>query len=479
MTNVVPLAGQKIIADAPADTSGQTELDPVHGWREPPREQRQNYGLIRLAAIPGPIGDSLLPRGTTVVQLHETPDILLLTEPNASALLMRRLGRAEAAIVPVIDATGRGRGTNDQRRADTTVARPSPKAIEEAVEMLQPTVQRLRALPRWTMETEDPRLMLLARLFVRDRALAPRSEVNTRETFVYDDDAVIPGVAAIAEQLTTLRLMERKFADKLAICPHCASARLTVRENCSRCGDGNIVEEPIVHHLKCASQGPERDFRRGTELVCPKCLQQLNNFSVDYDRPGSIGICQSCGHLSTEHNVGFLCLDCDTHVQARNVDSRTIYSYHLTPAGRSAAASASPLPNSGDGSIGSRVRAFAKRQSALDHPCSVLFTRLLKPDDIPENGDAWRQTCDFFGRIMRETFTLETEIIEAPPLFLALLARDAKADVEHYLPQIRKRLERHLSLAPKLELAVFSPDELWNRRPSAESLVRARDGSDP
>ena len=400
-----------------------------------------------------------MPRGTIAAEPHEIPDILLLTEANASALLTRRLGHTWAPIVPVIDATGGGRGTRDQRCADVTVAGLSPRAIEVAVEMLQPAVQRLRALPSWAPETEDPRLTLLTRLFVRDRALAPRSEVNTPETFVYDDDAVIPGVAAIAEQLTTLRLMERKFADKVTICPHCASARLTVRESCSRCGDRNIVEEPIVHHLKCASQGPERDFRRGTELVCPKCLQQLKNFSVDYDRPGSIGICQSCGHLSTEHKVGFLCLDCDTHIEARNVDSRIIHSYHLTSEGRSVAASASPLPSAEIDSMASRVRAFAKRQSALNQPCSVLFTRLHKPDDIPESGDAWRQTCDFFARLMRETFTPETEILEAPPVFLALLARDPTAEVERHLPEIRKRLERHLSLAPKLELTVLSPDK--------------------
>ena len=449
------LASQKLLAEAQAGAPRRTELIPAHS-----PEQQQNHGPIRLSAILGLTGKSPLPRGTIMARPHETPDILLLTEANASALLIHRFGRAGAAILPVIDATGCGRGTHDQRHADVTVARPSPRAIEEAVEILRPAVQRLRALPYWAMETEDPRLMLLARLFVRDRALAPRSEVNTRETFVYDDDTVIPGVAAIAEQLTALGLMEREFADKVTICPHCTSARLTVRENCSRCGGGNIVEEPIVHHLKCAYQGPERDFRRGAELVCPKCLQQLKNFSVDYDRPGSVGICQSCGHLSTEHKVGFLCLDCDTHVEARNVGSRIIHSYHLTSAGLSAATSASPLPTPEDSSIGSRVRAFAKCQSALDHPCSVLFTRLHRPDDIPESGDAWRQTCGFFGRMMRETFTPETEIIEAPPVFLALLGRDPKAEVERHLPQIRQRLERHLNLAPKLELAVFSLDEI-------------------
>ncbi len=61
---------------------------------------------------------------------------------------------------------------------------------------------------------------------------------------------------------------------------------------------------------------------------------------------------------------------------------------------------------------------------------------------------------------MRECFVPETEIVEAPPIFLALLGRDRKAEVERSMPQIRERLERHLSLAPVIELAVFSPDEV-------------------
>jgi hypothetical protein len=281
-----------------------------------------------------------------------------------------------------------------------------------------------------------------------------------RETFAYDDAAVIPGAAKFAEELTALGLMERKFVDKVTICPHCASARMTVRENCAQCGGADIVEEPIIHHFKCACQGPERDFRRGPDLVCPKCLQQLKNFSVDYDRPGSIGVCRSCGHLSTEHRVGFLCLDCDSLVGARHVASRAIHSYRLTAAGRAAAVGETPLPDAPDRSIGARLRAFARRHGARGEPCSVLFARLRRPGDTPESGDAWRQICGFFGHIMRECFTPETEIVEAAPVFLALLGRDRKDEVERHLPQIRERLLRHLAHAPKLELAVFSPDQI-------------------
>ena len=79
---------------------------------------------------------------------------------------------------------------------------------------------------------------------------------------------------------------------------------------------------------------------------------------------------------------------------------------------------------------------------------------------MPESGDAWRQTCAFFGKIMQECFTVETEIIDAAPIFLALLGRDHKAEVEWNLPARSRTARGHLSLAPEVEIAVFSPDEV-------------------
>ena len=461
MSKAFGLVAQEFSTTALVDVSDDADSSGLNPPEDPARpDAPRHQAPIRLSGVPDRLNDTILPGDASTAKPNELPDIVLLTGANAAALLMRRLGYGAAAILPVVDATGGGRGTRDHRRADIKVDHVSQRAIDEAVEMLRPAVERLRSLPREVIETDDRRLMLLARLFVRDRAFAPRSEVSARETFVYDDEGAIPGAAAFAKQLADLKLLERKFVDKTTVCPHCASARMTVREYCSGCGDANIVEEPIVHHLKCAYQGPERDFRRGAELVCPKCLQQLKNFSVDYDRPGSIGVCLSCGHLSTEHKVGFLCLDCDSRVEARNVDSKTIYSYSLTAAGCACVASGAPLPRGEDASIGGRVRAFAQRHSALGLPCSILFVRLHKPREMPESGDAWRQTCAFFGKIMQECFTVETEIIDAAPIFLALLGRDHKAEVEWNLPEIRERLERHLSLAPEVEIAVFSPDEV-------------------
>ncbi len=252
-------ASQQLARSAPAP-SPMSAIPST--WPSATPEARGRQAPIRLSGVPGRIDEALLPDGSVQASPGEALDIVILTEPNAVTLLTRRLGRGGAAIVPIVDATGGGRGTKDRRRADAAIERLSRAAIEEAIALLDPAVRRLRDLPRETIETTDPRQMLLSRLFVRDRAMTPRSDVNVPETFAYDDVAVIPGAAKFAEELAQFGLMERKFADKVTTCPRCASARMTVRENCAQCAGADIVEEPIVHHFKCAYQGPERDFRR-------------------------------------------------------------------------------------------------------------------------------------------------------------------------------------------------------------------------
>jgi hypothetical protein len=238
-----------------------------------------------------------------------------------------------------------------------------------------------------------------------------------------------------------------------------------VREYCVACGSANIVEQPLIHHMICAYQGPEQDFRRGGELVCPKCRKGLRQFSVDYDRPGSVCVCLACGQASGDATVGFICHDCDARVRADDTGNRVVYAYFLTDAGRDCISSGSPVPRGDAGSIGARVRGFANRQLMTGQPFCVLLARLRQPAGMPAGGRLWRQTCAFFGLMMRECFTPETEIIESPPSFLALLARDSKSEVECALPEIRERLELHLALSPRIDFAVFSPEDI-------QSIVR-------
>jgi len=60
---------------------------------------------------------------------------------------------------------------------------------------------------------------------------------------------------------------------------------------------------------------------------------------------------------------------------------------------------------------------------------------------------------------LREVFISEVEIIERPPLYVALLAGDRHEDVRKALPEIRDAVEPHLAMGPRLDLTVYGPDD--------------------
>ena len=140
----------------------------------------------------------------------------------------------------------------------------------------------------------------------------------------YADETAVGGVLHQAEALARLGLLERRFFEKLQCCPSCSSSRLLVREECSKCRSADIVEEPIIHHLRCGYQGPERDFRAGRDMICPKCRQHCEHFSVDYDKPGSLVLCNGCGHTTGDAEVGFRCLDCTTGFEGDRAVTRAL-----------------------------------------------------------------------------------------------------------------------------------------------------------
>lgn len=75
---------------------------------------------------------------------------------------------------------------------------------------------------------------------------------------------------------------------------------------------------------------------------------------------------------------------------------------------------------------------------------------------MPPAGRSWQQTWSFFRSLLRECFVQGTEIVEELPVFLVMIENDAKREVEQGLPEIRSRLERHLSLTPAVEYSVLT-----------------------
>jgi hypothetical protein len=432
---------------------------------QPPTRGNEFADKISVLCIPNGAEHGSIPEGARQVRERgEMPDVVVLTEANAAGLMADYLPASAAAIIPVIDASGEDHCESAWKCefADLRLKGANAFSLNEALSILKPTIDRVRALPGPVLATSDPRITLLARLAVRGRDMEPKRDPSFRETVTYSDASAVPGALTLAEELARLGLLERKFFDKLITCPRCDSARLCVRERCSACHSTDLAEEAVIHHLRCSAQAPEHDFRQGASLICPKCRLHLEHFSVDYDRPGSVMLCRNCGHISTDAGVGFTCLDCDKEGDTDQTGTRIVWRYRTTEAGIAHVKSGVLLPKGYGNPALEQLETFVSRENAAGRPFCVLACRLTRPQDL--NQRLWEQTCALFGALFRETFAPQTETLDAivgtAPLFLALLGGDHKNEVERALPNIRTDLERHLEARLGVDYAIFGPDEM-------------------
>jgi hypothetical protein len=417
-----------------------------------------------ILCLPAPMSEELLPEG--VRQQRErglTPDLVVLTDPSGANLITSWMSAAAAAVVPVIDASGRAK-----HRADAAVSALTGRGLAETIRAVEPMVERMKQLPDAYFRTQDARAMLMARLAVREREMAPVRDAGLKATMRFFDESAIAGVTPVAESLVRTGHMARRFFDRLHCCPSCQSSRLSVREECANCRSGDIQEEPIIHHLRCGYQGPERDFKQPDgAMKCPKCTHALEHFSVDYDKPGSLFICNDCNHTTGDTAIGFVCLDCEDHHDAEKVKTRTVYRYELTDSGREAAWQP-PMDERGhaEGAEGPTVRERVKR-FALHHqnagkPCAVLMIRLDAAGGAREAAGErlWRESVALYASILRELFSAATEIVELGETWLVLVGDETREKVETALPDIRAELEKTIRTPLGARYDVLGADQL-------------------
>jgi hypothetical protein len=140
-------------------------------------------------------------------------------------------------------------------------------------------------------------------------------------------------VARIADGLVEQGFLQREFFDRLFMCDRCQSHRLHVREECASCRSADLSEVGIIHHLRCAYQGPADDFTKDGSLVCPKCRIELRHYGSDHETAGTTMRCAACGFSGAEPIPAFVCLDCGTRTDADRVGARSYYHYDVTPDG--------------------------------------------------------------------------------------------------------------------------------------------------
>lgn len=186
-------------------------------------------------------------------------------------------------------------------------------------------------------------LRLLRFMACRGGPLSPLPTARHRQGHVYpsleplasaEPGAVLNSLEVLEEQ----RVIQGELHTTAYECAHCGCAFLNFTENCPQCAAVDLSHDDLVHHFRCGYTAELGAFRRGEQLVCPKCDRALHHIGVDYDKPSSMFHCRSCTHDFQEPTIRTTCYDCGHNSAPENLPQRSVKRFMVTALGQNAAA---------------------------------------------------------------------------------------------------------------------------------------------
>jgi CheY-like chemotaxis protein len=304
--------------------------------------------------------ERLAPRGRVDVidaaELFRSPPddcvVALLQGPAGSApeLLRRLRSSPQTALLPILmqRAAKPLQAEQDELLADGTLSFTEDDGHFDgacaAVEALLPRLATLAPLPEHLTGAELRQLTLLRYLYSRSlESMEPVLHPASSKGYNLPLAALILGVESGEEfsqvaWLAELGLLRSAFRDRIHTCPYCAHYAINFREVCPTCRSPHLAVEENVHHFRCGHVAPEREYREGSLLMCPKCRRPLRHVGVDYDRPNQVAVCVDCHAFTTEPEVECLSLECGRVFSPGSSIKLDVNGYSLTLQGVAAAA---------------------------------------------------------------------------------------------------------------------------------------------
>jgi len=308
------------------------------------------------------------------------------------------------------------------------------------------------------LAASDPdtrRLAILKAIVARHGMLEPQWNADAEIGYSYFGELSAMDSRVVRLDLNYLSsggYLKQQFKDRLTRCPHCSSHRLNVREVCPDCGSANISSEELLSHFRCGYVGPRSAFGGddgNTSLICPKCMRALEHLGTDYDIPGMNGVCYNCHASFQEPPVEAACLSCGRPTPSEDLQFETVWSFHASGLGYSAARDGYLFDRAEDflfepGFAVLKAAVFMamalqeiRRHRRYSRPLSFLLATL----EGPEDSDLDRMTedrtvevlkadlreVDFIGRLDKRMFVIalpETDLPDA-----ALAAQRLSGDV--------------------------------------------------
>jgi uncharacterized CHY-type Zn-finger protein len=123
-------------------------------------------------------------------------------------------------------------------------------------------------------------------------------------------------------------ILNSKLLDKVIVCPTCSSASVFSKYNCPRCSSFDIGKASIIEHTRCGFIGSLEKFRKGSELICPKCKGLVSE--IEYKKIGTSFECESCSSRFEAPRISHKCNACDDVFTFREAKYEPIYEYSLS-----------------------------------------------------------------------------------------------------------------------------------------------------
>lgn len=208
--------------------------------------------------------------------------------------------------------------------------------ISHQLHDLEPLLDKRLELPDRVIAnaSADPYVAAGAYAWMREGKVKVNLANNWPKGYGYDLRDANTDAETTLESMAMSGYFNRDFADVAHPCPDCQSIQVILRDSCVKCGSVNIEEEPLLHHFSCGYQGHESAFLDAAgHYICPKCKTELKHFGVDYDKPGVVNVCRSCGHESHDSKINCRCLACANVFHIDETERQEICDYTLTKEG--------------------------------------------------------------------------------------------------------------------------------------------------
>lgn len=134
---------------------------------------------------------------------------------------------------------------------------------------------------------------------------------------------------ALLGEMAAAGTLSSELVDKAPTCPECGSKQLSTRYACTQCSTYDINRSFLFEHLKCGKVGNEESFKKGDEIVCPKCQAVLHSFGVEYRAVGVWYECNKCKNSFNNPNHLHYCRPNHHEFSPDRVNLVPVYNYEL------------------------------------------------------------------------------------------------------------------------------------------------------